>query len=158
VGFKKTGQIMSFKEEVYKVCWQRLAEKIEQLRNTLKDLKESASNETKSTAGDKHETALAMLQIEQENTNKQLENLLNQQLALKRIEASAKFLQVANGALVQTSKGYFFIGIALGKIIVGDVKVVVISPQSPLGNKLLHLKCNDNITVNGLEYTIEGIE
>jgi hypothetical protein len=43
------------------------------LQQVLADLKESGANETKSTAGDKHETALAMLQIEQANTRGQLQ-------------------------------------------------------------------------------------
>ena len=34
------------------------------LQQVLNDLKESGVNETKSKAGDKHETTLAMLQIE----------------------------------------------------------------------------------------------
>jgi hypothetical protein len=42
------------------------------VQKVLADLHHSASNETKSTAGDKHETALAMLQLEQENKRQQL--------------------------------------------------------------------------------------
>lgn len=148
---------MSFKEDVYNECVSILAVKIEQLKNTLKDLKESASNETKSTAGDKHETALAMLQIEQENTNKQLENLLNQQSILKRIDTTVTPLLASNGALVKTDKGYIFISIGLGKITVRETQIIVISPQSPLGTKLLTLKRGQTTTVNGNTYTIEKI-
>ena len=63
---------MDFKQRVYEQCRQRIDEKISLLSHMLEELKESSSNETKSTAGDKHETALAMLQIEQENTGRQL--------------------------------------------------------------------------------------
>jgi hypothetical protein len=75
---------MTLKEQVYTRCLEVLVGKINLLKQTMNDLKESASNETKSTAGDKHETALAMLQIEQENTNKQLENLLSQKMLLQK--------------------------------------------------------------------------
>ena len=149
---------MSFKEQVYRHCTEVLIEKIRQLRYTLSDLKESASNETKSTAGDKHETALAMLQIEQENTNKQLETLLFQELQLKKLNPELKANIVSNGALVNTSIGYIYISIPLGKIIVEGVPVIALSPQSPLGSKLIGLKAGDTVTVNGNNYTIISID
>ena len=56
------------------------------LQQRLNDLKESGANETKSTAGDKHETALAMVQIEQANIRKQLEEALAQKAILEKIK------------------------------------------------------------------------
>ncbi len=56
------------------------------LQQRLNDLKESGANETKSTAGDKHETALAMVQIEQANIRKQLEEALAQKVILEKIK------------------------------------------------------------------------
>ena len=55
------------------------------LHQVLADLKESGTNETKSTAGDKHETALAMLQIEQANINAQLSDALDKKAVLKKL-------------------------------------------------------------------------
>ncbi len=149
---------MTFKECIYKHCIELVNNKIDLLRQTLADLKESAANETKSTAGDKHETALAMLQIEQKNTGQQLENLLLQKLLLNKIIPSPSGKQIANGALVKTNKGYFFLSTALGKIIVEATAVIVLSPQSPLGSVLMGLKVNETATVNGLTYVIESIE
>ena len=97
----------------------------------MDDLKESATNETKSTAGDKHETALAMLQIEQKNTGVQLGNLLSQKTILDKIDPAIKPVHVTNGALVKTSRGYLFISIPLGRILVAGNIVIVLSPQSP---------------------------
>jgi hypothetical protein len=149
---------MTFKEAVHTQCIKLINEKILSLRQVLNDLRESASNETKSTAGDKHETALAMLQIEQENINKQLENVLAQKTAIERIVPANQSLQVANGSLVKTNKGYLFISIALGKITVNERLVIALSPQSPLGLKLAGLKVNDAIEMNGVKYIIETIE
>jgi hypothetical protein len=128
------------------------------LRQTLNDLVESASNESKSTAGDKHETALAMLQIEKENTSKQLETLLSQKLLLEKIIPVIQSKQVAKGALVKTNKGYFYVSIALGKIIVEGIPVIALSPQSPLGSKLIGLNANGTTTVNEITYLIESVE
>lgn len=149
---------MTFKENAYKICIELLNKKINEQRQILNELKQSASNETKSTAGDKHETALAMLQIEQENTNKQLENLLLQKLQMLKINPAVKAVQISPGTLVKTNKEYLFLSIALGKIKVEGVRVVTLSPQSPLGSKLVGLNVNETVTVNGTNYFIESIE
>ena len=149
---------MTFKEQVYKQCMELLNNKVDVLRQALNDLKESASNETKSTAGDKHETALAMLQIEQENTNKQLENLLSQKLLLQKLIPTVTAKRVANGALVKTNRGYLFLSIALGKITVNGITVIALSPQSPLGSKLMGINKTESISMNGTTYFIESIE
>jgi transcription elongation GreA/GreB family factor len=148
---------MTFKEAVYYHCITTVNDKISFLQQTLFDLRESASNETKSTAGDKHETALAMLQIEQENTNRQLENVLTQKSIIERLVPVNQPRQVGNGSLVKTNKGYLFISIALGKIVVDNIQVIALSPQSPLGLKLSGLLVNDAIEMNGVKYVIESI-
>jgi hypothetical protein len=149
---------MTFKEAVYNYCIKVVEDKIAHLQQALIDLRESASNETKSTAGDKHETALAMLQIEQENTNKQLANVLAQKSVIERIVPVIQSTQVVNGSLVKTNKGYLFVSIALGKVIVDDIPVIALSPQSPLGLKLVSLRVNESAEVNGVKYIVESIE
>lgn len=149
---------MTFKEKIYSGCVQLIRNKIGLLQNALADLKQSASNETKSTAGDKHETALAMLQIEQENINKQLTDVLTQKLVLAKIDPAIRPVKIVNGSLVKTNKGYFFLSVALGKIVADEVTVIALSPQSPLGIKLMGLKENDSVIMNGTSYIIESIE
>lgn len=149
---------MTFKERVYEVCSHLLSNKIRLVQQTLNDLKESASNETKSTAGDKHETALAMLQIEQKNAAAQLENLILQKAVLDKIIPAVTAGCIANGTLVKTNSGYLFISIPLGKIIVDAIAVIALSPQSPLGIKLMRLNVGQTVTVNGINYLIESFE
>ncbi len=148
---------MTLKQKIYNHCVQSVNEKIQLLKNTLNELRDSASNETKSTAGDKHETALAMLQIEQENTNRQLAEALAQKDILQKIDAAATASLVIIGSLVTTSRGYLFVSIALGKITVDGIAVTALSSQSPLGAKLKGLKAGDTALVNGTEYIIENV-
>ncbi|MCC6289723.1 MAG: hypothetical protein IT249_17745 [Chitinophagaceae bacterium] len=148
----------SFKQKVHLHCIALLNEKIQTLQRTLKELTESAANETKSTAGDKHETALAMLQIEQENISRQLKAVLDQKAIMEGIDPSLKSLQIANGSLVKTNKGYLFLSVALGKMQVEDIRVIALSLQSPLGKKLMGLKRNDYTDIKGAVYIIEAIE
>lgn len=118
---------------------------------------ESANNETKSSAGDKHETARAMMQLEQEKLSHQLKELQDQKSELKKIDISKHSSQIAKGTLIQSDKGFLFLSIGLGKISVADKTVFAISPQSPLGLKLLGKKENDIVEMNGVKYTIEKL-
>ncbi len=127
------------------------------LQQTLADLKESGSNETKSTAGDKHETALAMLQIEQANTRTQLQNALEDQAILKNINPAIVADHIVNGSLIKTTKSYFFMSIALGKNTIDDITVYALSQQSPLGAKMMGLKVGDTTIVNSNKYLVEAI-
>ena len=142
------------KENLYQYCQELINEKIDAHKRTLTELKESASNETKSTAGDKHETALAMLQIEQKNVATQLDHLLKQKSVLDRITPSGNPKQVSVGTLVKTNKGYFYISIALGKITFEKEKLVALSEDSPLGAKLMGLEVGEGFEFNKVSYLI----
>ncbi len=149
------GCIMTLKEKIHQHYYQIVIDRVAALQQVLADLKESGSNETKSTAGDKHETALAMLQIEQSNKRAQLQELLLQKAAVEKLNPAIKTLTVLNGSLVKTNKGYFFLSAALGKAVVDDQQVIAISAQSPLGEKLLGLQVGDHVVVNGNTFSIQ---
>lgn len=149
---------MSFKHQVYERYLQLINEKFNALQVILNELNDSAKNETKSTAGDKHETALAMLQIEQENTRNKLKEITEQKLQLDRIDINLKSEKIIKGSLIKTNHGYLFLSIALGKITVEHQQIIALSPQSPLGLKLVGAKINDEIELNNLKYVIESFK
>lgn len=149
---------MTLKEKIYQHYLSVMHEKLQLLQQVLADLKENGANETKSTAGDKHETALAMLQIEQANKREQLKEAMVQKVALEKINPSIVAAGVLNGSLIKTNRGYLFMSIALGKAVIGSITVIALSPQSPLGNKLMGLSIGDSLEVNNNSYTIESIE
>jgi hypothetical protein len=148
---------MSFKQKIFNALLQSLNEKVDWLKNDLAEMKASKENETKSTAGDKHETARAITQTKEDQLNTQLNETLSQKTQLEAIDISISNSTIAKGSVVQTSKGYFFISVALGKITVDEKVVFSLSPQSPLGSKLLGLKINDTVAVNGICYIVEGV-
>jgi transcription elongation GreA/GreB family factor len=145
------------KKDVYLHYFNIASSKVTQLQQTLADLKESGANETKSTAGDKHETALAMLQIEQANKRAQLQEALEQKAAIEKLEKITNITKIVQGSLVKTNKGYFYISVALGKTLIDETTVIAISPQSPLGVKLMGLCVHDEVEINGNEYRVEDI-
>ena len=148
---------MTLKQKIHQHFLQVINEKISLYQKVLADLKDSGTNETKSTAGDKHETALAMLQIEQANTRTQLNDVLAKKVVLEKINPTLIASFILNGSLVKTNHGYFYLSIALGKAVVNDIVVVAISPQSPLGQKLLGLKVGDEAKINTHTYIVESI-
>ncbi len=149
---------MTFKQKIYSHYLNQVNEKVNLLQNALVELKESSSNETKSTAGDKHETALAMLQIEQKNILGQLQEALMQKHGLGKIDPSLTSSSITTGSLVKTSRGYFFISIALGKTVVDGMEVMAISEHAPLGKKMMGLKAGEIVEMNSFEYIVENLE
>ena len=149
---------MHIKQQIHAHYIDTINSKILMLQQTLADLKESGSNETKSTAGDKHETALAMLQIEQVNTRAQLHDAQKQRSALIAINPDVITKKILPGSYVKTNKGNFYISVALGKLIIDGATVTAISPQSPLGAKLMGRCVHDTVTINTHTYLVESIE
>ena len=148
---------MTLKQKIYNYFLQALQEKIRRLQTVLIELKEIGSNETKSTAGDKHETALAMLQIEQVNIHSQLNDLFEKKAVMKKINPDVISTTVINGSLVSTNRGYLFLSIASGKAIIEGVSVTALSSRSPLGARLMGLSTGGRAEVQNTAYIIESI-
>nr|WP_294902694.1 hypothetical protein [uncultured Lacibacter sp.] len=149
---------MTLKEKTYRTCVEIVQQKIEAIQKNLHDLSDSAGNETKRTAGDKHETALAMLQIEQENNSQQLNELLQQKTVLEKLDAALQTEIVVRGSLVHTNKGVFYISLGLGKLKVEDEIVFAVSPDAPLGKLMLMKKAGDAFQFNNVAYEIISVE
>ena len=149
---------MTLKQKIFSHYHHVLHEKIKSLQQVLSDLKESGSNETKSTAGDKHETALAMLQIEQANVRAQLKEAQEQLAVFERIDPAVSSTVIMNGSLIKTDKGFFFLTVAAGKAVVDGQVVIAVSGQSPLGSRMRGRREGDEVVVNGISYLVEAVE
>lgn len=145
------------KETVYYAFKNILVEKINIIRSSLDDLKEIGKNETKSTAGDKHETALAMVQLEQEKMRNQLGEALQQLLLFEKIDPNKSSCIGSKGSIVITDKGIFFLCIAMGKVEAAGKKIMSLSPDSPLGTKLIGCKAGETINLNNVSYFINEV-
>jgi transcription elongation GreA/GreB family factor len=123
----------------------------------LQDLKEDLQGESKSSAGDKHETGRAMVQLEMEKLADQRKDLQLMLDKWSQIDFSKDGKRIEIGSLVITDSGSFLIAIALGSIEFDKKAVVVLSPQSPLGIKLMGKKPEDLVEVNGRKFTISAV-
>ncbi len=149
---------MTLKQKIYDHYLQVANGKVLALQKILADLKESGTNETKSTAGDKHETALAMLQIEQANIRGQLKEAQEQKATLEKAGLALSATIIVQGSLVKTNHGYLFLSTALGKAVIDGVTVIALSQQSPLGKQLMGLAEGGTVVINSKQYVIESIE
>lgn len=149
---------MNLKQKIYTHYKQLANDKISMLTTALEDLRQSSINETKSSAGDKFETTRAMIHAEQERIGRQLKEAMDQKTNLDTINIFTDSSKITKGSLVKTNKGYLFVSIALGKINLDGVQVIALSPQSPLGYRLMGLKENDIAEVNGTRYSIEKVD
>lgn len=145
---------MLLKQQIIKQCEYLLIEKINTLENILQNLSESATNNNKSSAGDKHEIGRAMIHIEQEAIGKQLQVALQQKIVFDKIDFNVNSQRIIKGSLIETNKGYVFICLSLGKIMLEDESVMIISADSPLGKKLLGLTINQSTEINNTTYNI----
>ena len=123
----------------------------------MQSAQSSANEETKSSAGDKYETARAMAQIERDRHAQLYDQLRQERAVLDRIDAEFNFQRVGLGALVKTSAGYFFISVSVGLVDIEGTKVIAVSPQSPLGASLMGKQVGDNFPFRQKKCIIEEV-
>ena len=66
---------LRIKEVLYASCIDFIEDRLETIQRTINDIQGSLTSETKSSAGDKHETGRAMLQLEREKSGVQLNEI-----------------------------------------------------------------------------------
>ncbi len=146
-----------FKQTVIVTCKKYLEDKINSLNEMMEDITISANNETKSSVGDKHETARAMMQLEQEKLSKQILELHEQKQEFDKIDFIKKNNIVTQGSLLKTNRGYFLIASSIGKIQINNQSVFVISSKSPLAKAFKGALVNSQIIFNTIHYQITSI-
>lgn len=142
------------KQHLLAHCLTLVEETISGLNAHMHELIRDAENDSKSTAGDKHETGRAMMQLAREQLGKQLLEAEHKRASLSRIDGQAKHSQIAEGSLVTTSDNILFIAAPIGKIRFEEKDVFVITVQSPLGKLLLGKKAGDIVSFNQRNITI----
>lgn len=149
---------MTFKQKIHQYYLQQVQDKIDVFRDMIAALTEDSKNDAKGSAGDKHETALSMMHIEQEKLNHKLKESLEQKAVLDKINATSVANKIALGSLVQANGIYLYVSLALTKISIEGVNVIALSPQSPLGSKLIGNVVGFEFEINTTKYVIQSIE
>lgn len=79
---------MTLKEELYQLCVNHVNERLQTIERIIESNQKALTSETKSSAGDKHETGRAMLQLEMEKAGQQLHSIRQMKETLSRIDPS----------------------------------------------------------------------
>jgi hypothetical protein len=135
-----------------------LNDRMTALSDYAKSLEESLTGESKSTAGDKHDTGRAMIHLEQEKLSKQFEQLGQQQRTLDQIRhRSISPKHVESGSLIKLDNQIYFIGVPAGKIDYKEQSVWCIGHQAPLAKLLIGKENGQLVTLGGQAQRIEFI-
>ena len=136
------------KEKLYNACLLFVQQKEETVLQTIASNKNDLFSETKSSAGDKHETGRAMIQLEMEKAGQQLSVLNEMKETLKRISIEESSEIIKLGSLIKTTKGTYFLSVSVGQVIMGKETYFVVSTDSPIGKQLLGKKVGGTIAFN----------
>jgi hypothetical protein len=143
---------------LHAACAAFVQQRIEAAQAAMLTAQESANSETKSSAGDKYETGRAMAQEERNRNAVQLQQALQLQGELTRINPSLPCDIVRPGALVTSSMGRFYISISAGKLAVEGQEYFAVSVAAPVAAALSGKRAGEEAVFNGKRVQIEHIE
>jgi len=142
------------KKALLDFCWEHVDGRTARLKKQSQELQESLGSETKSSAGDKHETGRAMVQLEQEKLSQQLQELDSTRNILKKINIDAPSNKIRLGSLVKTSTADYFIAISAGVFKQNGKVIYFISASAPIAQLLLGKEKGESFVFNGKEQSI----
>ena len=148
---------MTFKQQILQHHKILLQDKIDAFQDMISGLTLDAQNDAKGSAGDKHETALSMMHLEQEKLNFKLREFLLQKSILNKIDATKNATIISLGSIVKVNQNYLFISSALPKISVDSKSVIALSPESPLAQKIIGKSIGFEFNLNGSDFKIQEI-
>lgn len=135
----------------------RLEKRLLQLKETKAGLIESRESEGgKSSAGDKYETGVEMIQQEMERTQGQIDQAEKQKEIVSRISLTPNTI-IGEGSLVLTNKASYFIGIPFGELKMDTGNVYCISSASPIGDLLTGLTKGEQVKFRDQEIIITDV-
>lgn len=146
--------MLTVKQQLHDLCHKHLDDAMADAQQAINNAREAAENETKSSAGDKYETAREMMQQDMDMSNLRIAELQRQKAGLQFMDPGKTSDVVQNGSIVHTSQGNYFLGVSIGKVVVGKVPYYTLTTSAPLGARLTGKKKGDKFTFNGREFVI----
>ena len=147
----------NLKSKLRTLCLDYVEQRIAIATQAIQSAQASANEETKSSAGDKYETGRAMAQLEIEKNSAQLADALKLKQIVTQINTEKETETIQSGSLVITNGGNYYIAIAAGQFTIDGEIYFVISPFSPIAQKLLGLKKDDQFAFNKKEFVVDNV-
>ncbi len=130
-------------------CRRTLEARRREYTGELASLDEAAAAETKSSAGDKYETAREMIAQSRNLISHNLSETVAHLEALDRMDAAPWRDRIGFGSLAETSLGWYLVGISLGEVEAEGLIVRTLSLASPLGSALKGRGVGESIAWRG---------
>lgn len=148
---------LELKASLFARCREMLRSKEKSILEAMRRTREALGSETKSTAGDKHETGRAMIQLEQEQLSEQLSAAREALAKLQRIGYAESSQLAGPGALIETSAGIYFIAAGLGKIEYQGHVYFAVAPNAPIAVAFGGRGAGDSVVFNKRSITIKAV-
>lgn len=142
------------KIKLYKACQSYAQSKIDEIKLAISSAQDAANSETKSTAGDKHDTARAMMQLDVEQKSKQQAEAEKLKMALAQFSPHSGKSEIGLGSLVQTNGANYYISVSAGKLEIEGVLYFAVSPISPIAQVMKGMRKGDGFKFNGKRFEI----
>jgi transcription elongation GreA/GreB family factor len=149
---------MNIKEELLKKCHQFVNNRLQNIEETISSNQTALQSETKSSAGDKHETGRAMLQLEMEKAGQQIANIQQMKETLAKIDVLKKSTNAHLGSLIKTNTGNYFLSVSVGQLKVDNELYFAVSVSSPIGKLLLGKSVNEQVMFNSKNIKLLSIK
>lgn len=148
---------MNVKEALYNSCLEIVNKRQATIQDTFAGIQEAMLSETKSSAGDKHETGRAMLQLEREKLGNQLAEVQKVKEILFKVDQKSTVSQGCLGSVVYTTQANYFISVSVGEIAANNSTFYAIASNTPIGKLLLGKKVGDSISFRNQSFVIEKV-
>lgn len=148
---------MNIKQELFNKCSLFVENRLRTIQNTISEIQKSLLSETKSSAGDKHETGRAMLQLEREKAGQQLAEIEKTKHILSKISIENSSKTIALSSAVYTTKANYYIAISAGELTIDKDKFFAISANTPIGKMLLGKSVGDELVFRDQKFTITKV-
>ena len=139
---------LKIKHKLRDTCFLFVEERMHTVLHSIESNKKALFSETKSSAGDKHETGRAMLQLEMEKAGQQLASINQMKEIMKKVSVETTSEVACLGSLVVTDKGKYYLAISMGKITIDCIDYYTVSTNSPIGKQVLGKCDGDSIPFN----------
>jgi hypothetical protein len=154
---KQTGKYAEIREQIWEASCQWIDDKRQSAEAAMKAAQESANAESKSSAGDKYETGRAMAQNDRNLYASQWAQWNNLHQHLARFHQTPSDLDIVAGSLVETTLGWFWVSVSIGRLLISEIPVTILSAASPLGQVLVGKKIGETFSFQGKEGTVLGV-
>ena len=139
---------MELKKQLLLECQGFISKRKKVIEDVILEIETALLSETKSSAGDKHETGRAMLQLEREKVGNQLREVQNVVETLSKVNGDIASKTVSLGSIVYTTQANYFIAISAGQLTVDSDSFYAISPNTPMGQLLIGKTVGAEVSFN----------